>query len=121
VDGTQVTGEVSEERVAPHPISAWEWAARGLSATFILIAVWYTIGPWSVNEGGTSFGCGSPFMGRYRSAGDPMAGGSWACHLQTHNRMVIALIAWCAGVLLAVVSIFLGMRTYRRAVTANSR
>ena len=67
------------------------------------------IGPWTVHVFGQSYGCGSPFMGRYSSLGDPMATASFACHLQAPNRRTVALVSGGVGALLLLI-VVLGVR-----------
>lgn len=86
-----------------------------LGATAVVVAVWFTVGPWTVSIGGQSYGCGSAFMGRYRSVSDPAASAAAACHLQAANRMHIAEVAWIIGVVLVVLGIVLLMRGRRRS------
>jgi hypothetical protein len=95
-------------------ISPWEWLVRGATAAFLGVALWYTAGPWSVQVDGSSYGCGSPLMGRYRSIGDPAASASWACHLQAANRLHIAAAAWAIVLIFASWSLVLGLRRLRR-------
>lgn len=83
----------------------------------VLVALWFTIGPWSVTVGGASYGCGSPFMGRYRSVADPAATASAACHLQADGRLHIAVAAWIAGLALIAIGVALSFRRRRREMS----
>jgi hypothetical protein len=86
-----------------------------LGAIGVAFALWFTVGPWTVSVGGQSYGCGSAFMGRYRSVSDPAASAAAACHLQAANRMHIGEVAWIIGLMSIVVGIVLLMRERRRS------
>ena len=94
---------------------AWErvlWVIGGLS---IAVALWFTVGPWTVSTGGGTTSCGgSPFMGRYQSAADPFDKVAVACHLQAPNRMHIAEVAWVVGIVLVLLGIALRLRAQRQ-------
>ena len=95
----------------------WErvvlWVIGALS---IAVALWFTIGPWTVSTVGGTISCGgSPFMGRFRSAVvDPVDPAALACHLQAPNRMHIAEAAWVVGIVLVLLGIALRLRARRR-------
>jgi hypothetical protein len=96
----------------------WErvvlWVIGGLS---IGVALWFTLGPWTVTTAGGTTSCGgSPFMGRFRSAVyDPVDPAAMACHLQAANRMHIAEVAWVVGLVFVVLGIVLLRRARRRS------
>jgi len=94
---------------------SWErvlWVIGGLS---IAVALWFTVGPWTVSTGDGTTSCGgSPFMGRYRSDADPAATAAVACHLQAPNRMHIAEVAWVVGIVLVLLGIALRLRAKRQ-------
>jgi hypothetical protein len=91
------------------------WCVLVLGGVSAVVAFWFTVGPWTVSSGGQSYGCGSPFMGRYRSVPDPAATAAEACHLQAANRMHIAEVAWLVGLVLVVLGIVLLLRARRRS------
>lgn len=104
--------------LAPHRASmVWVWVVMIVGSVAVAIALWFTVGPWSVTDSvGHTLNCGSPFMGRYRvgvGQVDPAATGAVACHLQAANRLHIAEVTWIAGfvfVLLGIALLFLARR-----------
>lgn len=106
---------------ARHRMStAWAWICLVVGVVNVGVAVWFTVGPWTVSVGGVSYGCGSPFMGRYRSVSDPAATSAAACHLQAANRMHIAEVAWLIGLVLVVLGIVLLSRARRRSENSSN-
>ena len=104
--------------MGPHRASArWERAVLVAGSVGVVVALWFTIGPWSVTVDGTSYGCGSPFMGRYRSVADPAATASAACHLQADGRLHVAMAAWIAGLVLVSIGVGLSVRRRRLGQT----
>lgn len=91
----------------------WARTAWVFSGICVLVALWFTIGPWSVTIGGGSYSCGSPFMGRYRSVADPAATASAACHLQADGRLHIAMAAWITGLVLLAIALVLSANSKR--------
>ena len=91
------------------------WLVVGaIGIVLVGIGVWMAVGPWTVHVYGQSYGCGSPFMGRYTgSHGDPGAQASFACLQQAANRRTVALVSGGVGVVLLVV-VVLGLRTGNR-------
>jgi hypothetical protein len=115
------TTQVHEREADTEPRRAsalWERTALVLGSVGVVVALWFTIGPWSVTVGGMSYGCGSPFMGRYRSVADPAATASAACHLQADGRLHIAVAAWISGLVLVTVGVALSTRRRRRRDTS---
>jgi hypothetical protein len=105
-----------EVGVAPQRTSTVPaWCVLVLGGVSVVSALWFTVGPWTVSIGGRSYGCGSAFMGRYRSAPDPAATTAVACHLQAANRMHVAEIAWLIGLVLVVLGVVLLLRARRRS------
>lgn len=85
------------------------WGVGAIGVVLVGVALWMAVGPWSVHVYGQSYGCGSPFMGRYiGSHGDPGAQASFACLQQAANRRTLALIAGGVGVVVLVV-VLLGL------------
>ena len=116
-----VTDDGSELRPAPQG-SRWFRRLAFLSAACLLVALWFSVGPWTVRVDGSSFGCGSPLMGRYRSVGDPMANASWACHLQAPHRLAASVAFFGAAVILALLAALaasLGARGRRALLQAS--
>ena len=110
----QLDGE--ETGLAPHSASrAPAWLVGAFGGASILVALWFTVGPWNVSVGGRSYSCGSPFMGRYRSVPDPAATASVTCHLQAASRMHIAEVAWLLGLVLVVLGTVLMRQARRRS------
>ena len=91
------------------------WSVLVLGGVSVVVALWFTVGPWTVSTGGQSYGCGSPFMGRYRAVPDPAATAAVACHLQAAARMRTADVAWLIGLALLVLGTVLLRRAGRRA------
>jgi hypothetical protein len=107
----------NQVRAAQHQMSAaWAWIALVIGGVSVAVALWFTIGPWSVSVGGVSQPCiGSPFMGRYRSVSDPFATTAVACQLQAANRMHTAEVAWLIGLVFVPLGIVLLRRARRRS------
>ena len=78
------------------------WVVGAVGIILLGLAVWMAVGPWTVHLYGQSYGCGSPFMGRYSHPADPMATASVACHLQASNRRTVALASGGVGVVVFV-------------------
>jgi hypothetical protein len=88
----------------------WEWILWVTGGLSIAVALWFTVGPWTVHLGGETINCGSPFMGRYRSPADPAASNAMVCHLQAANRLHIAEVAWIVGIGLVLLGLALWIR-----------
>jgi hypothetical protein len=101
----------NEVGLAPHRTSmVWAWIVWVLGGISLAVALWLTVGPWAVIVRGESYGCGSPFMGRYRSVPDPVATAAVACHLQAANRLHIAEAEWIVGIAFVLIGIVLLLR-----------
>ena len=83
------------------------------------LAVWMAVGPWTVHFYGQTYGCGSPFMGRYTgSHGDPGAQASFAWLQQAANRRTVALVSGSTGGILIVRLVFaFGSRSRRSSLS----
>ena len=107
--------EVAPVRHSCRTSMVWSWIAWVLGGLSLVAALWFTIGPWTVSIRGESYGCGSPFMGRYRSVPDPAATEAVACHLQAASRLHIAEAMWVVGIVFVLLGIVLLLRARRNS------
>lgn len=62
------------------------WSIWIATVLFLILAIWFAWGPWSVHSGAMSLGCGSPFDGGYSGRPDMGAGLYYQCELQAGHR-----------------------------------
>lgn len=81
----------------------------------MVVGFWFAFGPWSVDVHGTSFGCSSPFAGRYLGGSqDAMAVGSYTCNGQASGRRLMAIaFGGCGLILLIATTGWLALSGYR--------
>jgi hypothetical protein len=83
--------------------SAWyaAWTVTVLGVGSVVAAFWEAVGPFSVGSNGQSFGCGSPFLGRYiASGGDPGAMLPYMCLQDAPGRRFLAFLLSSVGLVL---------------------
>jgi hypothetical protein len=104
---------VSTEAIAPPRSSgrsAWyaAWTVTLLGLGSVVAAFWEAVGPFSVSSNGQSFGCGSPFLGRYiASGGDPGAMLPYMCIQDAPGRRFLAFLLSGVGLV-----VLLGIAAY---------
>lgn len=105
--GSVPAGQAGSSVVCVHRL---RWIVGAIGLVLVGVALWMAVGPWTVHVYGQSYGCGSPFMGRYLgSHGDPGARAAYACLEQAANRRTLALGSGGLGAVLLVVAM-LGLR-----------
>jgi len=86
-----------------------------IAAGCMIVGLWMAFGPWSVDIHGTSFGCSSPFAGRYLGGSqDAMAVGAYTCNGHAGGRRLMAILFGGGGlIILFATTTWLAFSGYR--------